>query len=151
MNMLNLWNLGAFFFLSQHSFKINESSYLAFSSIEWTLPISPVSARLVLAQPSSLQTGKVGPPARIRTGTDRKNLRHLIDCVHVQCDQKTMSARLNEKSLVFLTVNIFENLHASTYNKYNYIYKIKKSTADRRRPPAAAAWGWRDRHLRVLL
>ena len=42
-----------------------------------------------------------------------------------QCPQA-----LIEKSLVFLTVNLYEILHASTYGIYNYIYKIKKSAAD---------------------
>ena len=69
-------------------------------------------------------------------GKNAEILHMLYSVTGKQCPQA-----LNEKSLVFLTVNIFENLHASTYNKYNYIYKIKKSAADRRRPPAAAAWG----------
>ena len=42
-----------------------------------------------------------------------------------QCPQTIV-----EKSLVFLTVNFHEILHASTYGIYNYIYKIKKSAAD---------------------
>ena len=42
-----------------------------------------------------------------------------------QCPQA-----LIEKSLVFLTANLYEILHASTYGIYNYIYKIKISAAD---------------------
>ena len=36
----------------------------------------------------------------------------------------------NEKSLVFLTVNLHEILHESTYTIYAYIYKAKKPAAD---------------------
>ena len=42
-----------------------------------------------------------------------------------QCPQA-----LIEKSLVFLTVNLHEILHASTYDILVYIYKVKKSAAD---------------------
>ena len=33
----------------------------------------------------------------------------------------------NKKSSVFFPVNLLENLHASTYTIYKYIYKIKKN------------------------
>ena len=35
-----------------------------------------------------------------------------------------------EKSLVFFSVNLFKNLHASTYTILLYIYKVKKIAAD---------------------
>ena len=49
---------------------------------------------------------------------------------------------LNENSLVFLTVNLIEILHASTYGNYSYIY-IRSKKWPRllpcRQPPGAAA------------
>ena len=53
--------------------------------------------------------------------------------------------------MVFFSVNFFENLHVSTYGIHNYIYKVRKIAAATARPPAAAAWGRRDWHLRALL
>ena len=44
--------------------------------------------------------------------------------------QKQCSKFSNEKSLVFLTVNLDEILHASTYDICKYIYKIEKIAAD---------------------
>ena len=55
--------------------------------------------------------------------------------------QKQCSKFSNEKSLVFLTVNLVEILHVSSYDIYNYIYKVKKIAAACARPPAAVAWG----------
>ena len=54
--------------------------------------------------------------------------------------QKQCSKCLNEKSLVFLTVNLFEILDASTYDIHKNIYKVKKIAAATARPPAVAAW-----------
>ena len=54
---------------------------------------------------------------------------------------KQWTLDLNEKSLVFLTVNLIEILHASTYGNYSYIYKVKKMAAATARPPAAARRG----------
>ena len=39
--------------------------------------------------------------------------------------QKHCTKFSNEKSLVFLTVNLYEILHASTYTIYAYIYKVE--------------------------
>ena len=39
--------------------------------------------------------------------------------------QKHCTKFSNEKSLVFLTVNLHEILHASTYTLYAYIHKVK--------------------------
>ena len=39
--------------------------------------------------------------------------------------QKHCTKFSNEKSLVFLTVNLHEILHASTYTLYAYIYEVK--------------------------
>ena len=36
-------------------------------------------------------------------------------------------------------VNLFEILHASAYNIYDYIYKVRKNATASARPPAAAA------------
>ena len=55
--------------------------------------------------------------------------------------QKECLTTLDKKRSVFLTVNIYENLHASTYTIYEYIYKVKKPAAARARPPAAALCG----------
>ena len=54
---------------------------------------------------------------------------------------KQWTLALNEKSLVFLTVNLYEILHTSTYTIYNYIYKVKKTPrlVCGRQPPRAAA------------
>ena len=52
--------------------------------------------------------------------------------------------------MVFLTVNLFEILHASTYNIYNYIYKVRKNATASARPPAAARRGRLNWHLRAL-
>ena len=41
--------------------------------------------------------------------------------------QKQCSKFSNEKSLVFLTVNLLEILHARTYDIHKYIYKVKKN------------------------
>ena len=41
--------------------------------------------------------------------------------------QKHCTTTLDEKSSVFLTVNFYEILHASTYTMYTYISKVKKS------------------------
>ena len=51
--------------------------------------------------------------------------------------QKQCSKFSNEKSLVFLTVNLVEILHASTYGIYKNIYKVKKIAAAtaRHQPP----------------
>ena len=48
----------------------------------------------------------------------------------------------NEKSSVFFPVKLLEILHASTYDLYNYIYKVKKIrrlVVRGRQPPPAAA------------
>ena len=63
--------------------------------------------------------------------------------------QKQSSKFSNEKSLVFLTVNLVEILHVSTYGIYKNIYKVKKIAAATARPPAAAAWVRRDWHSRA--
>ena len=55
--------------------------------------------------------------------------------------QKQCTTALNEKSRVLFEVNFFENLHASTYDFYNYIYKVKKPAAESTRPPAAVRRG----------
>ena len=55
--------------------------------------------------------------------------------------QKHCTTALDEKSSVFLTVNFYEILHASTCAIYEYIYIVKKPAADSARPPAAAACG----------
>ena len=60
--------------------------------------------------------------------------------------QKECSKFSIEKSLVFFSVNVFENLHASTYDILVYIYKVKKIAAASPRLPAAAACGRPDRH-----
>ena len=39
--------------------------------------------------------------------------------------QKHCTKFSNEKSMFFLTVNLYEILHASTYAIYAYIYKVK--------------------------
>ena len=55
--------------------------------------------------------------------------------------QKQCTTALNKKSRVFFQVNIFEILHASTYDYYKYIYKVKKPAAESMQPPAAARRG----------
>ena len=55
--------------------------------------------------------------------------------------QKHCPTTLDEKSMDFLTVNLFENLHASNYGIYNYTYKVRKNATGSARPPAAAAYG----------
>ena len=65
--------------------------------------------------------------------------------------QKQCSKFSNEKSLDFLTVNLVEILHVSTYDIYKNIYKVKKIAAACARPPAAARRGWSKRHLRAIL
>ena len=52
--------------------------------------------------------------------------------LHIQysLQQKHCTTALDEKSSVFLTVNICEKLFASTYTKYKYIPKLKKIAAD---------------------
>ena len=55
--------------------------------------------------------------------------------------QKHCTTALDEKSSVFLTVNLIEILHACTYGIYSYIYKVKKPAAASVRPPAAARRG----------
>ena len=45
--------------------------------------------------------------------------------------QKQCSKFSNEKSLVFFTVNLVENLHVSTYDIYEYTYKIEKIAAEK--------------------
>ena len=52
--------------------------------------------------------------------------------------------------MVFLTVNLFENLHAYTYGIYNYIYKVRKNATASARPPAAARRGRPNWQLRAL-
>ena len=64
--------------------------------------------------------------------------------------QKECLTTLDKKRSVFLTVNIYENLHASTYTIYEYMYKVKKTAAARARPPAAALCGRSKWHLRAL-
>ena len=64
--------------------------------------------------------------------------------------QKHCTKFSNEKSMFFLTVNLFENWHASTYNMCKYIYKVKKNAIASVRPPAAARRGQSKRHLRAL-
>ena len=44
--------------------------------------------------------------------------------------QKHCTTTLDEKSSVFLTVNFYEILNASTYTIYKYISKVKKIAAD---------------------
>ena len=44
--------------------------------------------------------------------------------------QKHCPTTLDEKSMDFFTVNLFENLHASNYGIYNYIYKVRKNATD---------------------
>ena len=55
--------------------------------------------------------------------------------------QKQCTTALNKKSRVFFQVNLFEILHASTYDFYKYIYKVKNPPrkALGRKPPRAAA------------
>ena len=44
--------------------------------------------------------------------------------------QKQCTTALNKKVEFFFQVNLFEILHASTCDFYNYIYKVKKPAAD---------------------
>ena len=44
--------------------------------------------------------------------------------------QKHCPVTLNEKSMVISSVNLLENLHASTYDIYNCIYKVRKNATD---------------------
>ena len=56
--------------------------------------------------------------------------------------QKECLTTLDKKSSVFLTVNLYENFHASTYTIYESIYKIKKNrprTVRGHQPPRRAA------------
>ena len=64
--------------------------------------------------------------------------------------QKECLTALDEKSSVFLTVNLIEILHVSTYGNYSYIYKVKKN--GRGYCPAASRRAPRplDLHLRAL-
>ena len=64
--------------------------------------------------------------------------------------QKHCTKFSNEKSMVFSPVNLFEILHANTYNIYNYIYKVEKNATTSGRPPAAARRSWSKWHLRAL-
>ena len=54
---------------------------------------------------------------------------HYCTCTY-SLQQKECLTTLDEKSSVFLTVNLYENLPASTYTIYEYIYKVKKPAAD---------------------
>ena len=60
--------------------------------------------------------------------------------------QKHCPTSLDEKSMVFLTVKFSEILHASTYDIYNYIHKVRKNATASARLPAAAHRGRRDQH-----
>ena len=44
--------------------------------------------------------------------------------------QKHCTKFSNKKSLFFLTVDLYENLHASACTIYAYIYKVKKPATD---------------------
>ena len=53
-------------------------------------------------------------------GIERKRMKYSLP-------KKQCTKFSNKKSSVFFPVNLLENLHASTYTIYNYIYKIKKN------------------------
>ena len=55
--------------------------------------------------------------------------------------QTQCTTALNEKSWVLFEVNFLENLHASTYDYYKYIYKVKKPAPESMQPTAAARRG----------
>ena len=55
-----------------------------------------------------------------------ENLLHSFSVTLYSLCQKHCTTALTEKSRVFFTVNLFENLHASTYDYLVYIYKVKK-------------------------
>ena len=74
----------------------------------------------------------------------------MLDLFLYSLPQKHCTKFSNEKSMFFLTVNLFEILHASTYGIYNYIYKVKKPAAASVRPQAAARLRLLDLHSRAL-
>ena len=51
-------------------------------------------------------------------------------CTIVQSGTKPCVKISIEKSMVIFSVNLLENLHASTYDIYNYIYKVRKNATD---------------------
>ena len=55
------------------------------------------------------------------------NEKYTRFCTYVQysMQQKECLTTLDEKSSVFLTVNLYKILHASTYDIYEYMFKIK--------------------------
>ena len=64
--------------------------------------------------------------------------------------QKHCTKFSNEKSMVFLTVNLIEILHTSAYGIYNYTYKVRKNATASARSPAAARRGRSEWHLCAL-
>ena len=53
-----------------------------------------------------------------------------ISNFEVQSGTETMNQIFNWKKLSFFSVNLFKNLHASTYTILLYIYKVKKIAAN---------------------